>query len=389
MEMPVHTVADGEALMQALRAEAYRAVVTDMNMPGLSGLALIERIREEFPDLGIVVVTGYIESFPYIEVVKAGADDFIRKPFEKDELRAKLDRLFREQESRYRRHRAEEKYRSLFQMSHEGMLVLDAETCCIEDANPAFAELCNKPVETLPGYHFIELFGERDRMRFQAWLGACAHTGRGTLADVTLARSGSSVYVDVSATFIAAGGDRLIYLTFKDVTERREVEARLADAAHKDELTGLYNKRAYHRQIDGAVQRAVANGGGSLALLLIDLDNFKRCNDTYGHQIGDKLLMSVGDAIHATIRSTDAGFRCGGDEFAILLNGSTPEGLLRAAERLQEEFARFENYGTTMSIGIATFDPARDSSSDALIRRADEALYRAKRAGKNAVELAI
>jgi len=226
-------------------------------------------------------------------------------------------------------------------------------------------------------------------MRMQAWMGACSHVGRGTLADVKLDRNGTKAYVDVTATFITAGGDPLVYITFKDVTERREVEAKLADAAQKDELTGLYNKRTYHQRLDGAVQRSIAaKTEAPLALLLIDLDNFKRCNDTYGHQIGDKLLMTVGDAIHASIRSTDLGFRCGGDEFSVLLVGSPPEGCRRVAERMQEEFAKFENYGTTMSIGVASFDRARDNNSDSLIRRADEALYRAKRAGKNAVEVA-
>lgn len=390
MEMPIETVGDGQALVDAVAAGAYRAVVTDMNMPGLSGLGLIERLRAEHADIGIIVLTGYVDTFPYLDVIKAGADDFIRKPFEKDELRAKLDRLFREQQDRYLRNRAEEKYRSLFQMSYEGMLVLDAENCTIEDANPAFAGLCGQAVESLPGTSFVELFSERDRMRLQAWLGACAHIGRGTLADVRLEREGASAYADVSATFITAGGDRLIYLTFKDVTERREVEAKLADAAQKDELTGLYNKRSYHRQMDGAVQRALnAVRDPMLSLLLIDLDNFKSCNDTYGHQIGDKLLISVGDAIQAAIRASDLGFRCGGDEFAVLLMGSPPEGTVRAAERMQEEFAKYESYGTTMSIGIASFDREKDKSSDDLIRRADEALYRAKRAGKNTVEVAI
>lgn len=387
---PVSMVNDGESLLDAVNTGAYRAVVTDMNMPGLGGIPLLRQLRNAHPEVGIIVVTGFVEEFPYLDVIKAGADDFIRKPFQKDELRAKIDRLFREQDTRYRQQRAEQKYRSLFQMSHEGMLVLDAENMTVEDANPAFAGLCGKSVELIPGESFLGFFDERDAMRLQAWMGACSHVGRGTLADVKLDRNGTKVYVDVTATFITAGSDRLVYVTFKDVTERREVQAKLADAAQKDELTGLYNKRTYHQRLDGAVQRALASKSeAALSLLLIDLDNFKRCNDTYGHQIGDKLLMTVGDAIHASIRSTDLGFRCGGDEFSVLLVGTTTEGSRRVAERMQEEFAKFENYGTTMSIGVANFDPTRDHNSDSLIRRADEALYGAKRAGKNAVEMAL
>jgi diguanylate cyclase (GGDEF)-like protein/PAS domain S-box-containing protein len=391
IEKPIGSVQSGEALLEAVRSGDYRMVLTDMNMPGLCGTQLVQQLRAEQPEIGIIVMTGYVEEFPYIDVIKAGADDFIRKPFLKDELRAKLDRLFREQDVRYRQHRAEQKYRSLFQMSHEGMLVLDAETYVVEDANPAFAGLCGRAVETLPDVNFMEFFSERDGMRLQAWLGACSQMGRGTLADIQLkGKGGAVVYADISVTFITAGDDGLIYATFKDVTERREVEAKLADAAQKDELTGLFNKRTYHQRLDGAVQRATQNPAEArMSLLLIDLDNFKRCNDTYGHQIGDKLLISVGDAVHASIRTSDFGFRCGGDEFSVLLMGIPPEGAIRVAERMQEEFAKHESYGTTMSIGIASFDPERDASSDTLIRRADEALYRAKRGGKNMVELAV
>lgn len=387
-EKPVEAVPDGDTLLSAVASGRFRAVVTDMNMPGLCGIELVRALRLAQPDIGIIVMTGFIQQFPYVDVIKAGADDFISKPFAKEELRAKLERLFREQDVRHRHQRAEEKYRSLFQMSHEGMLVLDANSLIIEDANDAFAKLSGRSFSGLVGTPFLDFFSTNVQMRMQAWLGACAHIGQGTLADVVLGESTSPCHSDITATFISAGSDRLIYLLFKDVTEKREVEAQLADAAQKDELTGLFNKRTYHSRLDGALQRA-AQGDQRVALLLIDLDNFKRCNDTYGHQIGDKLLISVGDAIHASIRKADMGFRCGGDEFSVMLFDSTDEGVMRVAKKMQEEFAKVESYGTTMSIGIATFDRARDVGSETLIRRADEALYRAKRAGKNTVEMAV
>lgn len=384
-EKPIEAVPDGDTLLDVVASGRFRAVVTDMNMPGLSGVELIRALRLAQPDIGIIVMTGFTQQFPFVDIIQAGADDFISKPFPKEELRAKLERLFREQDVRYRHHRAEEKYRSLFQMSHEGMLVLDSSSFLIEDANPAFAALSGRTLGGIHGTPFFDFFNESTRTRLQAWLGACAHIGRGALADIALGNSGK--HVDITATFIKAGGDGLIYLMFKDVTEKREVEAKLADAAQKDELTGLYNKRTYHSRLDGALQRAMA-GEQRLALLLIDLDNFKRCNDTYGHQIGDKLLISVGDAIHASIRQSDMGFRCGGDEFSVMLFDCTDEGVMRVAQKMQAEFARHESYGTTMSIGVAVFDRDRDAGSETLIRRADEALYRAKRAGKNTVEMA-
>jgi diguanylate cyclase (GGDEF)-like protein len=128
--------------------------------------------------------------------------------------------------------------------------------------------------------------------------------------------------------------------------------------------------------------------GAPLALLMIDLDNFKRCNDTNGHQTGDTLLKSVGDVIKKSIRITayDEGFRCGGDEFAVLLHNFSPSGFVVVAERMQHEFDKVERFGTTMSIGVAEYRPGMNSGE--LIEAADKALYAAKAMGKNAISYA-
>ncbi|MBI1319620.1 MAG: diguanylate cyclase [Candidatus Hydrogenedens sp.] len=386
----VDTVGDWTSAETTLAEKPYDLLITDMNMPGNADPSCVRRVREQNPDLGIIVMTGFPEQFPYMAITQAGADDFIKKPFPGDELRAKIVRIARESRIRHERRRAEEKYRSLFQMSHEGMLVLNADTYEIEDANPAFAQLCGRNHETLNGVAFLDLLVAQDQQRLQPWLRVCSQIGMGTLADVKLTGNGNAVvHTDVSATFIHADNDRLVYLKFKDITERIEVESRLADAAQKDELTGLYNKRSFQSQLQGSIARASKDENKIMALLLLDLDNFKRCNDTYGHQAGDKVLQNVGESIQRSIRSSDLGFRCGGDEFAVILRDTTVEASMRIASRMQDEFAGMEAYGTTMSIGVAPFLPGEsDKSPETLIKRADEALYRAKGAGKNAVELA-
>jgi len=385
----VHTTADWHGTNELIGQNAYDLLITDMNMPGAAEPESIRLIREAHPDLGIIVMTGFPEKFPFMEITQAGADDFIKKPFPGDELRAKMVRIAREARLRHERRRAEQKYRSLFQMSHEGMLVLDAVTYEIEDANPAFGRLCGRSHEALVGVPFLELLVEQDQLRLQPWLRVCSQIGMGTLADVRLVNTGQPVlHADVSATFIEADNDRLVYLKFKDITERIEVESKLADAAQKDGLTGLYNKRSFESQLEGSITRVAREADKIMALFFIDLDNFKRCNDTHGHQIGDKLLKQVGDAIKRSIRSTDIGFRNGGDEFAVILRDTTEEASLRIAARVQEEFGKHDTYGTTMSIGVATFCGSDDTTSETVISRADQALYRAKGAGKNAVELA-
>src|SRR5690606_8688919 len=113
----------------------------------------------------------------------------------------------------------------------------------------------------------------------------------------------------------------------------------------------------FERNVASSVRRAAADGV-PLSLVMIDLDNFKRCNDTHGHQAGDELLRSLGALIQHSIRTaTDEGFRIGGDEFAVLMHGADVETAAVVAERLRREFAGGEVHGTTLSIGVAQWNP--------------------------------
>ena len=118
------------------------------------------------------------------------------------------------------------------------------------------------------------------------------------------------------------------------------------------------------------------------------MDNFKHCNDTFGHQVGDQLLANVGGVIKSSIRTTisDVGFRCGGDEFSVILDGTNLQGALVVAERMLEEFRNSETYGTSMSIGLAGLAPGMTPAK--LIKQADTALYKAKAEGKDTVRTA-
>lgn len=379
----VDIAANGEELLEKLTQNPCDIVVMDMRMPGLHGIELLRRVRTEFPATSVIVITGHPHQFPYLDAIQAGASDFLNKPFPTGELEAKTLRLLYERKIERERERAESKYRSLFEMSAEGMLLLDGTTYAIMDANRAFCALSGYDTETLHGREIMHLFGPADRMRLEQWLQICSRIGRGLMSDlVILHPSGKHVHTDISASFINDKYDRFVFLTFKDITEKREVDRRLADAAQRDELTGLYNKRSFNSRLEAAIQ-AAKDARQPFALFLIDLDNFKKCNDTYGHQIGDKLLISVGRAIAKSIRaaSADAGFRCGGDEFAVLIHAADRDGCHAIAERIMREFAATEAYGTTMSIGIALFD--NDPDANTLVKRADDALYKAKGAGKN------
>jgi diguanylate cyclase (GGDEF)-like protein len=163
--------------------------------------------------------------------------------------------------------------------------------------------------------------------------------------------------------------------------------------AATDELTGLINHRRLHEVLGREVRRA-ERYGTSLALVMLDVDDFKHVNDRYGHQQGDRVLRAVADAVRDTVRDVDFVARYGGEELAVALPEMDAEGAADVGERIRRAIAAAvvpERDGTrlsvTASVGVAVLDPASPSRQD-LIAAADAALYRAKRAGKNRVAVA-
>jgi diguanylate cyclase (GGDEF)-like protein/PAS domain S-box-containing protein len=385
----VQWVASGEAALAQLDIAPVDLIITDMRMPGRHGLDLVNDFRRVLPSASVVVITGFAIDFPYVEVTQAGAEDILNKPFLAAELQAKVIRILEARFERHQRKLAESKYRNLFELSMDGMLLVSNPAHTIIDANQAIRDLTGRAQDELLGADILDLLDPADQGRFSVWLEFCQHSGKGVLGDLTMThKTGSQLGVDVAATFIHVESDSVLFLSCKDVTEKREVSKRLADAAQRDELTGLYNKRSFKTRFENAIAHASDGRVTALSLMLLDLDNFKRCNDTHGHQAGDAVLKLVGKAIDASIRHAggDVGFRFGGDEFAVVLEGAqAPEAVL-VAERIRDQFASAETYGVTMSIGIAQY--VQDMESAELVRIADEALYHAKGQGKNTVHTA-
>jgi diguanylate cyclase (GGDEF)-like protein len=177
--------------------------------------------------------------------------------------------------------------------------------------------------------------------------------------------------------------------TFEDITERRRTEARMAHLAHHDALTDLPNRVLFRKRLEDALTSA--RRGEGLALLCLDLDQFKAVNDTLGHPVGDLLLRAVAVRLVERTRETDIVARLGGDEFAVVQSIDRPSEVAGLADRLIEMFdTPFEVAGHQIvigtSIGIA-FAPQDGVDGDELLKKADLALYRAKVDGRGICRL--
>jgi diguanylate cyclase (GGDEF)-like protein len=169
-----------------------------------------------------------------------------------------------------------------------------------------------------------------------------------------------------------------------------QLNEKLQQLAHTDEATGLFNKRRLFERLEMEVARA-KRYGEILSCLMIDVDDFKQINDTYGHQAGDQILRQIGTLLQRSLRVTDFIARYGGEEFTVLLPRTNSAGAYRVAENLRSVFMSHEfslpttNIHITVSIGVACCSIFDHQNSQQIISLADGALYRAKRSGKNQV----
>ena len=256
-------------------------------------------------------------------------------------------------------------------------------------ANRRYAEIYNIAQELIqPGMALKEIvdlrfvagsFPNMSREDYLAWRGSIAISDKPNDTIVEL-KNGR-----VIAIHHRPMPDRGWVATHEDITERRETEARLAHMARHDALTGLPNRlllREY-RLVGGQG----ANDGSGVAVLCLDLDNFKNVNDTLGHAAGDALLCLAGERLRASVRDRDIVVRLGGDEFAIVQIGTEqPNGASFLAERLIEALSQPFQLGTNIvtvgtSVGISIGE-SHEGDIEALLKSADMALYRAKAEGR-------
>lgn len=176
-----------------------------------------------------------------------------------------------------------------------------------------------------------------------------------------------------------------------DITERKQMEERLRHTAGHDSLTDLPNRALLIDRVQTALTR-VRREKNHLSLLFIDIDGFKSVNDRYGHPVGDKLLQKIAQRLRTCVRESDTVGRLGGDEFLVCLTSiGLPDGVMAIAEKIRTELSQpFEFDGFqlhhTPSIGIA-HSPQHGDDEQQLILRADQAMYRAKHAGGDRIEV--
>jgi diguanylate cyclase (GGDEF)-like protein/PAS domain S-box-containing protein len=211
-----------------------------------------------------------------------------------------------------------------------------------------------------------------------------------TLEVRTWRKNGEEFPAEVSVTAVRIKNRWYAVGTLRDITNRKQMEAELEHLAIHDALTGLYNRGELERRLNDEIQRAIRYQR-PLSLFMLDIDWFKKINDSYGHMAGDEILRSLAELLMVEVRTQDYVSRYGGEEFVIILPETTPEEAVELAHRLCVEIAdsRFcinghKDLKVTVSIGVAGF-PVHGDNLEGLLEAADMAMYAAKDAGRNQV----
>ena len=280
---------------------------------------------------------------------------------------------------------SERRYRALFERNLAGVFRTTLDGVILE-ANDAFARILGGySAAESAGRSFLERFvAPEERERF------LSHIQRERFvanfeAEITR-MTGARTWVLLNVGLISSIDADTLEGTVLDISERKEMEERIAFQAHHDALTGLYNRSFFIEQLDRELDRA-RRMHTRVGLLYIDLDEFKPVNDLHGHAIGDRVLREVAGRLENCVRRTDYVGRMGGDEFTLLLTSASrvQDAEIVAAKILESLAEPFATNGLTFSlsasIGIA-FYPDHADSPDTIINTADDAMYKAKKQGR-------
>jgi two-component system, cell cycle response regulator len=420
---------NGPEALERVTAEDPDLVLLDVMMPGMDGYEVCRRMKGDprTAHIPVVMVTALSEANDRVRGLEAGADDFLTKPVNDIALFARVRSLVRLKMTMDElRHRNETS--SSFGVTDEPANGVDealgAKVLVVEDR----AVSAERMAETLrPDCEVTVLdSGELalDASRSGDWDLILISLGLKTCDPLRLCSQLRTLEETRQAPILVVGEDaqpeirriaRALDIGAHDYLlrpiDKNELKARARTQIRRkrygdklrqnyqmsltlavtDALTGLYNRRYLSTHLDNLAQRA-AKGGKAVAVMMLDIDHFKRVNDTHGHGVGDEVLKEFAHRLSRGIRGIDLAARVGGEEFVVVMPDTDMAGGRHVADRVLADIAS-EPFATaaaslpvSTSIGL-TVSSGPDDTRDALLARADKALYAAKQAGRNRVEV--
>lgn len=421
----VLTASDGPTALAMAAAERPDIVLLDVMMPGMDGFSVCRRLKDdpETRHVPVVLVTALDGRADRVAGLEAGADDFLTKPIDDvmllarvrslTRLKAVIDEL-REREASGRRMgviagaasrlggsggriliiddnvRQAQRVCAELSIEHRPVIETDYDKALLSARGPVDLAIVNAGAKAFDGLRFCAQLRSDEATRGLPILAVVDFDERQRVVKALEIGVNDILARPIDPGELAARAKTQIRR--KRYTEylRNNLDHSL-ELAVTDQLTGLHNRRYMQGQLEALMRRAAA-GGDPVALLVIDIDHFKRINDSFGHDVGDEVLREFAVRLASNVRAIDLPVRHGGEEFVVVMPDTSLEDARRIAERIRLHVAGSpfrvmggeELLSVTISIGVAAGAGGEDSSQ-ALLKRADEAVYEAKSRGRNRV----
>jgi diguanylate cyclase (GGDEF)-like protein/PAS domain S-box-containing protein len=392
---------NGDQAVSESRSLKPDVIIMDLKMPKMTGIEAIKILKKDKNTRHIPIIVGTVveEREDIVKSFEAGAISYIPKPYYMPELKARISSVLESKKLYDNLMQSEGKYRLLVENANEAILVIQDEILTFY--NPRASELFDYPENKLRSTSFVEFLHSEDRDEFREYQDRTL-LGRRACPSICfrlLSKDGNFRWVEAKGVLIDWDGKPATLHFVTDITARKRAEEEMRFLAFYDCLTGLPNRLMFNEHMNQTLAYAKRNNT-LLGTLFLDLDHFKRVNDTLGHHLGDMLLNAVGERLIRIIRKSDILARnvediCntniarfGGDEFVLLLtNIKKAQDAAKVARRilytLSDAFVLdSQKIFITTSIGISLF-PADGQDGETLIKNADKAMYHAKNLGRN------
>lgn len=406
---------NGELALRSVMAEAPELILLDIRMPGMNGFEVCRRVKEDarLKDIPVIFISAASDMEDKVRAFQEGGVDYITKPIQKEEVIARVrthialsHTIQRMKKIAEALRMSEESLKMAQAMAHLGHWESDTESGQFICSEEMYRILGLEPQgQILNQDAFLRTVHPDDRERVGNHISEVLAGNSFDIEYRIILPSGEVRVVHGKGEVFSLGAGRRTKIigtiqdiyehdqtrmlgVIQDITEQKELQDKLEGQANTDALTGCDSRRHFLEHAGQEFLRA-RRYGGEMSMLMLDLDHFKNINDRYGHQAGDTVLKKLVQVCQGLLREVDVIGRLGGEEFAIMLPETGSERALEIAGRLCQAVAAAEvpmEDGSplhfTTSIGVASL-AKDDPHVDAILNRADRALYKAKHAGRN------
>ena len=372
-------------------------VITDIQMPSSSGIDMAKKIRQMDEDTPIIITTAYNTIELLTESLHLDISGYLVKPINNKQLLTKLKARAENILAKREEENKNSMLQAIINADTHMLAVTDLESVIF--ANNTFMNFFNieKCEEFNNKYdHFIDIFMDqegfihkdvlREDENFMELMLRTPATKRNVMVFDFNKFTPKSFYLKLTPIDRKAGKD--IYLaTFIDISLMTMEKAQLQSKVYYDNLTNIYNRNKLDEVFEQELEQA-KRYGIKFSMILIDIDHFKSFNDSYGHLIGDEVLVMLAKTISKTTRKTDTFGRWGGEEFVMILPNTPKENAVIVAEHLRHDVAKLEHStagGITASFGVCEY--SEGDTEESMYKKCDKALYRAKEKGRDRVEI--